>query len=218
VRTERLVELGLGRYDWASPWVRACALRSLSPSAKGAVEVLGRAAAERDPLVAETAAAVLAASRQGLSVPSAPADRPAFITMDKVVLLKELSIFNAIPHEELVDVATLLADRWASPGERIVEQGEIGDCLYVIASGGVRVHDGERTLAQLKRKQFFGELSLLDAEPRAASVTATEDTHLFRLAQSDFYSLVADRPQIVQAINRGLCQMVRGVLRLPKND
>jgi CRP/FNR family transcriptional regulator, cyclic AMP receptor protein len=218
VRTERLVELGLGRYDWASPWVRACALRALDPTAEGAVEVLARAAAERDPLVAETAAAVLAAARQGLTVLTAHPDRLTLITMDKVVLLKEVSVFNAIAHEELVEVATLLTDRWASPGERIVEQGELGDCLYVIASGAVRIHDRERTLAQLTRKQFFGELSLLDAEPRSASVTATEETHLFRLGQSDFYSLVADRPQIVHAINRGLCQMVRGVLRLPWND
>jgi len=217
-RTERLVELGLGRYEWVSPWIRACALRALSPSAEGALDVLESAAAERDPLVAGTAAAVLAASRRGVTVSTAPLDRSTFLIMDKVVLLKEVSVFSAIPHEELVEVAALLADSWASPGENIVEQGEIGDCLYVIASGGARVHDGERTLAQLTRKQFFGELSLLDAEPRSASVTATEETHLFRLGQSDFYSLVADRPQIVHAINRGLCQMVRGVLKLPKSE
>lgn len=112
-------------------------------------------------------------------------------------------------------MASLLSDCWAAPDERIVEQGELGDCLYVIASGSVRVHDGARTLAQLGRKQFFGELSLLDAEPRSASVSATEETHLFRLGQSDFYALVADHPQMVHAINRGLCRMVRGVLKLP---
>jgi hypothetical protein len=217
-RTERLVELGLGRYEWVSPWVRACALRALSPSAPGAAEVLERAAAEPEPLVAHTAAAVLAASREGVTLSTAPPERLAFLTMDKIVLLKEVSVFAAIPHEELVEVAALLSDRWASPGERIVEQGELGDCLYVIASGSVRVHDGERTLAQLSRMQFFGELSLLDAEPRAASVTATTETHLFRLGQDDFYSLLADRPQMAHAINRCLCQMVRGVLKLPKGE
>ena len=213
-RNARLVELGLGRYEWVSPWVRACALRALRPSAEGAVEVLEHAAAERDPLIAETAAAVLAASRLGTSVSNVPSDRAAFLTLDKVVLLKQVSVFNAVPYEELVEVAALLSERWAAPGERIVEQGELGDCLYVIASGGVRVHDGERTLAQLTKKEFFGELSLLDAEPRAASVSATEETHLLRLGQSDFYALLADRPQFAHAINRCLCQMVRGVLKL----
>jgi CRP-like cAMP-binding protein len=55
----------------------------------------------------------------------------------------------------------------------------------------------------------FGELSLLDAQPRAASATAVERTHLFRLAQSDFYALMSERPDITHAINRALCAMVR---------
>ena len=106
-------------------------------------------------------------------------------------------------------VASLLAERCALPGERILEKGDAGDCLYVIASGRVRVHDGDRILTHLGPNQFFGELSLLDSEPRSASVTAVDDTHLFRLEQGDFYSLLAEHPQIVRLINRALCQMIR---------
>jgi CRP/FNR family cyclic AMP-dependent transcriptional regulator len=197
-REEWLVELAMGRYDWATPWVRACALRALDPDNRGAREVLTRASTETIPLVAETALAMLAG--QGARD----------TTIDKVLMLKDVSIFAAITHEELADVANLLTERRAAPGERIVEKGDIGDCLYVVASGRVRVHDGERTLRDLGRNQFFGELSLLDAEPRSASVSAVEPTHLFRLGQADFYALIADRPQIVHTINRGLCQMIRG--------
>jgi hypothetical protein len=196
--------------------VRACALRALDASSQAAADVLARAAAEGDPLVATTAAAVLEASRAAAASPAAAPGRAAFPAMDKVVLLKAVRIFNALPHEELVPVASLLTERWAAPGERIVAQGELGDCLYVVASGGVRVHDESRTLAQLGPKQCFGELSLLDAETRSASVTAAQETHLFRLGQGDFYALVADRPQIVNAINRFLCRMVRGALKLPQ--
>lgn len=215
-RTERLAELALGRYDWVSPWVRACALRALDASSEAAADVLRRAAAESDPLVAPTAAAILEAARAPAGAPTAAPERAAVATMDKVVLLKDVSIFHAIPHEELVAVASLLTQRWAAPGERIVEQGEVGDCLYVIGSGGVRVHDHDRTLAQLSEKQFFGELSLLDAETRSASVTATQPSQLFRLAQADFYALIAERPQIVNAINRSLCRTVRLALQLPQ--
>ena len=94
-------------------------------------------------------------------------------------------------------------------GERIFEKGELGDCLYVIEAGRVRVQDGDRILGHLGKHQFFGELSLLDAEPRSASVSAVERSHLFRLGQSDFYSLISERPEVMQAINRVLCQMVR---------
>ena len=55
----------------------------------------------------------------------------------------------------------------------------------------------------------LGELSLLDAEPRSASVSAVDTTYLFRLEHADFYALIAERPQIVRAINRVLCQMIR---------
>ena len=44
---------------------------------------------------------------------------------------------------------------------------------------------------------------------RSASVSAIERSHLFRLAQSDYYSLLSERPEITHAINRVLCQMVR---------
>jgi ribulose 1,5-bisphosphate synthetase/thiazole synthase len=213
-REERLVELGMGRYDWATPWVRACALRALDPSKPGAVDVLTRAKAERDPLVAETAAGVLALRGERASA----LPRAAYTMVDKVALLKQVSIFGAIPHEELASVAKLLTERWVAEGERIVEKGELGDRLYVVASGKVRVHDGDRALAELARKQFFGELSLLDAEPRSASVTAIDETRLFELGQTDFYALIADRPQIVHAINHGLCQMVRGMLKPQVND
>ncbi|HEX2732067.1 MAG TPA: cyclic nucleotide-binding domain-containing protein [Polyangiaceae bacterium] len=208
-REERLVELGMGRYDWASPWVRACALSALGPDALSAHDVLLRATLESDRLVADTASAVLA-RRRADSVP--PGTRPHPL-IDKVILLKEVSIFSSIAHEELAGVANLLMEVRVARGEQIVTAGELGDCLYVIAAGRVRVHDQGRTLAELSKSQFFGELSLLDAEPRSASVVALEETRLLKLGQDDFYALMADRPQILHAINRGLCQMVRSMLR-----
>jgi hypothetical protein len=205
-REERLMELALGRYAWLSPWARVCALRALDASSPTAIEVLRRAAKDPEPLVAETAAAGLSTAEGQAAVPLMPA---RYLTVDKVVMLRNVSLFEAIPHEVLAGIAALLTERWAEPGERIIEKGELGDCLYIIESGRLRVHDGDRVLAHLSRPQFFGELSLLDAEPRSASVTAVERSRLFRLAQADFYSLVSERPDITHAINRVLCQMVR---------
>jgi hypothetical protein len=210
LRQERLVELGLGRYAWVSPWLRACALRALDPSSPGAIDTLTRAAADPNGLVAETAAAALLPSNRDDDGATPGGAMPArYLTIDKVVVLRDVRLFKAIPHQILSGVATLLTERWTAPGERIVEKGDLGDCLYIIASGRVRVHDGERTLRYLDKHQAFGELSLLDAEPRSASVSAVERTHLFRLAQADFYALMSERPEITQAINRVLCEMVR---------
>jgi hypothetical protein len=204
-RVERLVELAMGRYSWVSPWLRSCALHALDPAAPGARDALERAAADPDPLVAETAAAALA--RNAGSGAGARPER--YLTIEKVVILREVNLFRAIPHQVLAGVAALLTERWADPGELIFDKGDLGDCLYIIAAGRVRVHDSERTFQHLVRPQVFGELSLLDAQPRAASVTAVERTRLFRLSQGDFHALMAERPDITQAINRALCAMVR---------
>ncbi len=207
-RQERLVELGMGRYAWATPWLRACALRALDPKTPGAADTLKRASTDADRLIAETASALLASGAGGgaTATPESPAP---YLTIDKVLVLGNVGLFKGIPHEVLAGVAALLTERWAAPGERVIEKGEYGDCLYVIASGRVRVHDGDRTFLELARHQVFGELSLLDAEPRSASVSAVERTRLFRLLQADFYALMSERPEITQAINRVLCGMVR---------
>jgi CRP-like cAMP-binding protein len=81
--------------------------------------------------------------------------------------------------------------------------------MFIIYSGSVWVHDGEHTLAELKTRDFFGELSLLDTEPRSASVTALEDTFLLRLDQHAFYEIMADRIEVTREIMKILCRRLR---------
>ena len=205
---ERLIELASGRYQWVTPWVRACALRALDTSASIAVTTLTAATSDPDPLVAEVAANSLETSRSNCgSLAEAALGRTS--TIDKVVILKKVVIFEAIPHEALVSIASLLTERWVVADERIFDKGELGNSLYIIGAGRVRVHDGDRTLREMFRHDFFGELSLLDAEPRSASVTAVDQTLLFCLAQDDFYSLMSEQPVMARAINRALCKIIR---------
>ena len=90
-----------------------------------------------------------------------------------------------------------------------VEKGEIGTCMYIIYEGSVRIHDGKYTLAELKTRDFFGELSLLDAEPRSASVTALEEGFLLRLDQHAFYEIMADHIEVTREIMKILCRRLR---------
>ena len=209
---ERLLEIGLGRYVWATPWVRACALRLLDPSSPGAAEALGQASAESDPCIADVATEVLAGSSRGAGLDRGAITVGPRTVLAKVTVLREVTLFRAIPHEDLLGVARLLTDHCVLPGEQLFAKGDFGDRLYVIASGRVRVHDGDRTLGLLGPNECFGELSLLDAEPRAASATALETTDLFSLDQADFYAVIAERPEIVRSVNRSLGQMLRAMV------
>jgi len=198
---ERLLDLASGRYRWVTPWLRACALNALDSADAKAGVALATAAEDRNAFIAEVAERKLQASGRGATA--------RFSMFDKVLTLKQVPIFRAIPHQMLVDVASLLTERRALPNERIIEKGEIGDALFVIAAGRVRVHDGERTLREMSHGEAFGELSLLDAEPRSASVSAVHPSLLLRLAQSDFYALMKEQPAITRAVNRVLCQLIR---------
>jgi hypothetical protein len=205
---ERLIELASGRYQWVTPWLRACALRALDTSASTALPTLKAALSDTEPLVAEIAAATLEASQRNGDNQIGKTPVPS-TTIDKVLILKTVSIFEEIPHEELVGIASLLERRVFQQGDDIFEKGDVGDCLYVVESGRVNVHDGDRTFRHMGPNGFFGELALLDSKPRSATVTAVEPTSLFRLAQDDFYALMSEQPGISRSINRALCKIIR---------
>ena len=69
------------------------------------------------------------------------------------------------------------------------------------------------TLNHLGPAEVFGEMALLDAAPRAASVTATEPTLLMRLEQARFYELMASHPEVARGVIRVLSQRLRGRLQ-----
>lgn len=130
-------------------------------------------------------------------------------TIEKVITLKTVSIFSQTADEVLAEIASILKDQTAQAGETIVRKGDPGNSMYIIVAGKVRVHDGDHTLTHLGDRDIFGELSVLDAEPRSASVTATVETELFCLDQESLYELMMTRVEIIYGIMRVLCQRVR---------
>ena len=134
-------------------------------------------------------------------------------TIEKVLILKTVNMFSQTPDDVLADVADLLEEVEASEGETIFKQGDLGDSMYVIVDGKVRVHDGERLLNYLGERDVFGEMALLYPEPRIDSVTAVESTRLFRLDQAPFYELIAERPEVATGIIRVLTGHLRNRVR-----
>lgn len=136
-------------------------------------------------------------------------DERMLSTIEKVIILKRVGLFTETPDDILAEVSALLEETLKSAGETIIEKGDLGDCMYIIVDGEVRVHDGERTLNHLREGEVFGEMALLDAEPRVASVTAVTDTLLLRLDQEPFYELMDDRIEFTRGIIRVLSHHLR---------
>ncbi len=131
------------------------------------------------------------------------------LLIEKVLLLKSLSIFNDTPETILAEIAHLMVDVHVSAKEQVVKEGEVGNCMYIISEGIVNVHKGTHLLAKLGKRDFFGELSLLDTETRSATVTAASDCSLFRIDQEPFYDLIESRPEVVRGVIKILCKRIR---------
>ena len=131
------------------------------------------------------------------------------LELEKVLILKGTPMFAETPENVLVDLAGIVREERVETNTRIFSKGDEGYCMYIIYEGAVKIHDGELTFAHFSRKDFFGELSLLDPEPRSASATTEEETLLLRLDQQPFYELMNERTEVARGILSVLCQRLR---------
>ncbi len=131
------------------------------------------------------------------------------LLLEKVLLLKSLSIFKDTPETTLAELAPLMQEEEIEQGSVIFEEDEPGDCMYIILSGKIQIHKGKINLAVLNEKEVFGELSLLDAETRSATATAKTDCILFKIDQEPFYELIDTRPEVARGFIKILCNRLR---------
>jgi CRP-like cAMP-binding protein len=134
-------------------------------------------------------------------------------TIEKVLFLKSVDLFSQMPGENLAQVAQITKELYFDQGHHIIKQGDIGDCLYLIIEGKIKVVTGDKEVALLGEKECVGEMSLLDSEPRSASAIAVTDVVLLKIKQEDFYEMMSDRPEIAQGVITVLTRRLRGKTR-----
>jgi CRP/FNR family transcriptional regulator, cyclic AMP receptor protein len=128
---------------------------------------------------------------------------------DRIIFLKSVSLFTDIPDPYLTELSDRLEEEEVGAGRPIFEKGDAGSCMYMIIDGRVRVHDGERTLNELGKRDVFGEMAALDPELRSLSVTAMEPTRLYRLDRQPLFELMADHTEVALQIIHILSQRLR---------
>jgi len=131
------------------------------------------------------------------------------LLVEKVLILKSVSIFKDTPDHILADLAPLMEEEEFEQNSIIFKEGDIGDSMFIIHEGEVKIHKGGTDLAILKDKEVFGELALFDAEVRSATVTANTDCILFRIDQEPFYELIENRPEVAKGFIKILCGRLR---------
>jgi CRP/FNR family transcriptional regulator, cyclic AMP receptor protein len=94
-------------------------------------------------------------------------------------------------------------------GGIIFREGERADELFVIKSGYVRIQIGNRTMADLTTDNIFGEMALIDSEPRSATAVAITDVELVPVSEKQFLFLVSQAPYFALKVMRTLAQRLR---------
>jgi CRP/FNR family cyclic AMP-dependent transcriptional regulator len=129
-------------------------------------------------------------------------------------ILAGTALFAGLSASDRSALAALMRRRRYADEEVIFRQGDPGDTLYIIATGTVKIvrstEEGkELLLTLLGPGEVFGELSLLDGEPRSADAVAQESCEVFLLRREDLYSFLRGHPTVAEALLRVLARRLR---------
>ena len=138
--------------------------------------------------------------------------------MDRTELLKAIPLFESLEIDALDALGHKLREVSAEAGHTVFAQGDEGDAMYVIEDGAVDIVAGagkqKVILTSLFKRQYFGELSLLDGAPRSASAVASRATHLLALDRDDFVEFIKKRPDAALSIMHEVGERIRATNEL----
>src|SRR5574342_159452 len=139
-------------------------------------------------------------ARAGLTEPSPDA---------RIRHLQRVPLFSGCNEDELRRVAELSRIAEAPAGTAVTQIGEPGDSFFIIIDGAVAVRTPVGAASQLQPGDFFGEMSLLDGEPRSATIVATTPVRLLIVDRSHFWRLLDETPDLVRRMLTILSRRVR---------
>lgn len=114
-------------------------------------------------------------------------------------ILRNIPLFSLMDDQELLELGKHLEEKHYFSGQLVFKAGDPGDAMYIVQSGKVELFmqdssDSRVSLSFIGAGDLFGELSLLDKEPRSASAIAAEKTHLLIVDREDLQLLVTKHP------------------------
>jgi len=142
---------------------------------------------------------------------------------DRVDQTAVMSLFGAVPlfssldRKHLQTLASAAVERTYNPGDLIVPQGDKGIGFYLVAEGQVNVEKSGKVIATLGPGKFFGEMALLDEEPRTADVKAVTRARCYVLSSWEFWWSVAKDPEALRALLRETVRRLRQSAPAPED-
>jgi hypothetical protein len=227
--------------DDPDPIVREAAVRAMGAKSRLTRDLLKKVLDDPEPLVRSAAVravsggtsselpaldpSIFAQTKHGVGKPGVYATLDAnaamaqLTTIEKMMLIRQVPIFADLKPEDLEELASVVEERRIDPGKDVFREGDPGDAVYLIVKGSVRIFTGgegtdraERTLSELGPGACIGEMAVLDASPRSATVRALERTRTLRVPGEGFKRVMSERPEMSQAIVAELVKRMRGMM------
>lgn len=128
--------------------------------------------------------------------------------------LDRVSFFSELDGPSLQQISQAMRKRTFRAGEAIFHRDDPGQVLYVIKEGRVRIRltsaEGQEVaLAVFGPGDSFGEMSILDSQPRSADAIAIDKVEVFTLQRNDFVSVVRAHPEIAVSVMKTLSERIR---------
>jgi CRP-like cAMP-binding protein len=145
-----------------------------------------------------------------------------FGEFEGVELLQKLHLFQKLTFDETARLGSIIEYLDVRPGTVVIEQNALGDALYVIAKGEVRIsrdtdgdghHSAGEEIGRLATGELFGEMSLIDDVLTSARVTAASECRLLKLPRDGFERLLASDDKLGVKVYRSFCRTLSDRLR-----
>ena len=118
--------------------------------------------------------------------------------------LKKLSLFEGLNDKELVQIGKWADEVDVPAGKHLIDEGQFGYEFFVIEEGQAEVRRGDEVIANLGPGDFFGEMALLEADRRNASVIATEPIRSIVMTRRDFAGMQGEMPAVCERIHQAV--------------
>lgn len=126
-----------------------------------------------------------------------------------ITMLEKNPLWAGLDRKDLKAIVKVSEERKFETGDIILGKGEGGVGFYLIMDGSVDVKSDSKILAKLGPGQFFGEMAVLDNQPRSADVIAAEPSRCFIISEWSFKALISQNPRIALKMLQELVRRLR---------
>ncbi len=133
-------------------------------------------------------------------------------TVEKVLFLQDIDIFEFTSTEDLAHIAAITEEIGFKAEEVISKEGDIPDSMYIVIEGAVKLTRGGEEVMTAREKDVFGTWALFDDEPLVVTATTLTATRILRIDKEDFIDLLADYVAITQSILKTMAKRLRRLM------